>query len=65
MGCIRGDGEGEYRGLVKDFVSWSEDNNLQLNITKTKELVVVLWEVQDMSKPTGNQGGRCGNHAEL
>ena len=40
MGCISEDREDEYRGVVEDFVRWSEENHLQLNIGKTKELVV-------------------------
>ena len=40
MGCVRGDQEEEYRTLVRDFVTWSHANSLQLNISKTKELVI-------------------------
>ncbi|XP_078795139.1 uncharacterized protein LOC144988552 [Oryzias latipes] len=40
VGCISGDEEEEYRSLVDDFVVWSHKNNLQLNTSKTKELVV-------------------------
>lgn len=40
VACIRGGEEGVYRDLVKDFVGWCQRNNLQLNTTKTKEVVL-------------------------
>ena len=40
MGCIGGDQEEEYRTLVRDFATWSHANSLQLNTSKTKELVI-------------------------
>ncbi|KAK0135164.1 RNA-directed DNA polymerase from mobile element jockey [Merluccius polli] len=40
MGCIREDQEEEYRSLVRDFVVWCHANHLQLNTSKTKELVI-------------------------
>ena len=39
MGCIR-DGQEGYRSLVDNFVQWCRHNHLQLNTTKTKEMVV-------------------------
>ena len=42
VGCIKDGDEREYRALVEDFVSWCGKNHLQLNVTKTKELVVDL-----------------------
>ncbi|KAL2099341.1 hypothetical protein ACEWY4_005821 [Coilia grayii] len=40
VGCIRDGQEREYRCLVEDFVGWCQTNQLQLNTTKTKEMVV-------------------------
>ena len=40
MGCIRDDEEEEYRSLVRNFAVWCHTNNLQLNNSKTKELVI-------------------------
>ncbi|KAL2091174.1 hypothetical protein ACEWY4_013437 [Coilia grayii] len=40
VGCIRDGQEGEYRCLEEDFVGWCRANQLQLNTTKTKEMVV-------------------------
>ena len=34
-----------HRAVVDNFVSWCEQNHLQLNSTKTKELVVDLIEI--------------------
>ena len=33
-------GTNEYRGTINNFVEWSAHNNLHLNTTKTKEIVV-------------------------
>lgn len=38
VACTRHGEEGEYRGLVKDFVVWSQRNQLMLNTAKTKVL---------------------------
>ncbi|XP_039896534.1 uncharacterized protein LOC120738979 [Simochromis diagramma] len=40
VGCIRDEEEEEYRSVVDSFVEWCELNHLQLNITKTKELIM-------------------------
>ncbi|TWW76587.1 hypothetical protein D4764_13G0012490 [Takifugu flavidus] len=40
VGLITDGDDGEYRGLIEDFVDWSLRNNLQINASKTKELVV-------------------------
>ena len=40
VSCITDDNEAEYRALVESFVGWCDTNHLQLNIRKTKELVV-------------------------
>ncbi|KAK0143583.1 putative RNA-directed DNA polymerase from transposon X-element [Merluccius polli] len=39
VGCIRDGQEVEYRNLVDDFVQWCRINHLQLNTSKTKEMV--------------------------
>ena len=35
VGCIK-NGQGEYRGLVENFVKWCGNNHLQLNTTKNQ-----------------------------
>ncbi|XP_063755242.1 uncharacterized protein LOC134874905 [Eleginops maclovinus] len=40
VSCITDDNEEEYRAHVENFVGWCDNNHLQLNISKTEELVV-------------------------
>lgn len=40
MDCVSRGQEAESRSVVDGFVEWCEINHLQLNITKTKEMVV-------------------------
>ena len=60
VGCIRDDREDEYRSLISDFVAWSGRNHLQLNTSKTKELVIDFWKTTSMSSvDRGQRGGEC------
>ena len=54
--CISEDREEEYRGEVEGFVRWSEENHLQLNIGKTKELMVDFRQSRKPSTPIAIQG---------
>ncbi|KAI3357104.1 hypothetical protein L3Q82_015570, partial [Scortum barcoo] len=40
IGLITGVDETAYREEVRALTSWCQDNNLQLNVSKTKELIV-------------------------
>ncbi|XP_078802203.1 uncharacterized protein LOC144991899 [Oryzias latipes] len=40
VGCVKDGWEEEYRSLVERFVRWSGENYLQLNVAKTKEMVI-------------------------
>ncbi|KAI3369238.1 hypothetical protein L3Q82_007780 [Scortum barcoo] len=40
IGLITGDNEAAYREEVRALTSWCQDNNLHLNVSKTKELIV-------------------------
>ena len=40
VGCINEGQEEEYRVLVDNFVDWTGQNHLQLNISKTREMVI-------------------------
>ena len=40
VGLITGGNEEEYRDTIENFVEWSKYNNLHLNTSKTKEIVV-------------------------
>ncbi|KAI4885165.1 hypothetical protein NFI96_024172 [Prochilodus magdalenae] len=49
--CVRGGQEAEYRPLVEDFVGWCHRNNLLLNTSKTKELVVDFRRARPLTQP--------------
>ncbi|KAJ0033751.1 hypothetical protein NQD34_000858 [Periophthalmus magnuspinnatus] len=51
-----GGDEREYRTVVDNFVTWSEKNHLQLNVTKTKELVVDLRRTKAAVTPISIHG---------
>ena len=40
IGCITDDDESAYRAEVGALSSWCQDNNLLLNVDKTKELII-------------------------
>ena len=42
VGCINNGEEAEYRTVVGNSVTWCEQKHLQLNMAKTKELIVDL-----------------------
>jgi len=56
VGCIKGDREEEYRSLVGDFALWCRTNCLQLNTTKTKELVVDFGRSRSDPQPVLLEG---------
>ncbi|TWW54295.1 hypothetical protein D4764_0109520 [Takifugu flavidus] len=51
VGCIRDDEEEEYWCLVRDFVAWCHNNGLQLNTSKTKELVIDFGRDRPRPRP--------------
>ena len=52
VGLIKGGNEEEYRDTVYNFVEWSTHNNLHLNTTKTKEIVVDYRRGRRRTQPT-------------
>ena len=40
IGCVSEGNDCEYRKVIMDFVYWCEQNHLQLNASKTKEMVI-------------------------
>jgi len=56
VGCISRGQESEDRSVVDSFVEWCGLNNLQLNITKTKELVVDFRKQRTHPKPVSIRG---------
>ncbi|XP_061090145.1 uncharacterized protein LOC133123683 [Conger conger] len=56
VACI-GDGqEDDYRNLVDDFVQWCNVNHMQLNIPKTKEMVVDFRRTKPTMLPVSIEG---------
>ena len=51
VGCINGQQEAEYRGLVDSFIEWCSLNHLWLNVSKTKELVVDFCRIKPTLTP--------------
>ena len=56
IGCIADGQETEYRGLVEDFVGWCVPNHLQLNTSKTKEMVVDFRRKRPHLQPISIEG---------
>ncbi|XP_054642346.1 alpha-1,3-mannosyl-glycoprotein 4-beta-N-acetylglucosaminyltransferase A isoform X3 [Dunckerocampus dactyliophorus] len=46
----------EYRTVIRDFVSWSELNQLQLNTSKTKEMIINVQKKTSHFTPVNIQG---------
>ena len=40
IGLITNSDESEYRDQVNKLISWCNDNNLELNVNKTKKIIV-------------------------
>ncbi|KAM7380045.1 hypothetical protein PAMP_003369 [Pampus punctatissimus] len=56
VGCIREGKEGMYRTLVDNFVEWSEQNHLRLNVNKTREMVIDFKRKKMSSQPLWIRG---------
>lgn len=58
--------------MVKDFVEWCGANQLQLNTSKTKEMVVDFWRNKPIHLPLSISGAdvevvrtyKCGEHLQ-
>lgn len=55
VGCLSRGEEAEYRTAVEDFVTWCEQNYLQLNVAMTQELVVDLRRTKAPVTPVSIQ----------
>ncbi|KAM9718416.1 uncharacterized protein ACNS7B_019603 isoform 1-T1 [Menidia menidia] len=51
VGCLKRGREAEYRDLVNCFVKWCGENHLQLNVAKTKEMVVDFRRNKPLPSP--------------
>ena len=47
---------GEYRTLIDNFVEWSEQNHLRLNVNKTREMVMDFRRKKTPSQPLWIRG---------
>ncbi|KAI4873665.1 hypothetical protein NFI96_032777, partial [Prochilodus magdalenae] len=56
VACVRGGQEAEYRNLVENFVVWCHRNNLLLNTSKTKEMVVDFRRARPLPQPVFIEG---------
>nr|XP_049609558.1 uncharacterized protein LOC125988413 [Syngnathus scovelli] len=56
VGCIRDNREEEYRSLVGDFATWCRANQLELNISKTMELVIDFGRNRPKPRPVLLEG---------
>lgn len=61
VGCNTDDTKEEYRDLIESFTGWCNNNHLQLNIGKTKELVKDFW----CSKRTPTSVAIMGEKVEI
>ena len=46
-----------YREEVRDLAVWCQDNNLFLNVSKTKEMIVRLQETEGRERPGPHRRG--------
>ena len=66
VGCISEGQEEEYWALVDNFVEWTGQNHLWLNISKTREMVIEFKEEEEDSSPTTVHSGKgCGGSGGL
>ena len=64
--CISEVQEEGYRALVDNFVEWTGQNHLWLNISKTREMVIDFKEEEEDSSPTTVHSGKgCGGSGGL
>ncbi|KAK0148535.1 putative RNA-directed DNA polymerase from transposon BS [Merluccius polli] len=56
VGCVEGGREAEYRDLVDRFVKWCGENHLQLNVAKTREMVVDFRRNKTLPSPVSIGG---------
>ena len=56
VGCVSEDNDLEYRSVIMDFVRWCGLNFLQINATKTKEMIVDFRRKPPHTPPVNIQG---------
>ena len=56
VGLITNNDETAYREEVRDLAVWCQDNNLSLNVSKTKELIVEYRKRRAEQAPINIEG---------
>jgi hypothetical protein len=64
LGLITGDDESAYREEVSDLAVWCWSNNLSLNISKTKELIMD-YRKRGKARPRPHRRGSSGSGRPL
>jgi hypothetical protein len=59
-GPITDNNETAYKEEVRDLAVWCQDNNLSLNMIKTKEMIVDLQEKEERARPHSHRRGCRG-----
>ena len=57
VGCILDDSEGLYRNQIDQFVMWCEQNFLEVNVVKTKEMIIDFRKKKSPHRPIMIKGG--------
>jgi hypothetical protein len=56
VGLITNNDETAYKGEVRELAVWCQDNNLSLNVSKTKELIIDYRKRRDEQAPINIEG---------
>ena len=57
VGLITDNEEAAYREEVRDLAVWCQDNNLFLNVIKTKEMIIDYRKIDDRAHPHSHRWG--------
>ena len=64
FGCVSDGQEGEHRELVDRFVVLCDNNQLLLNINKTKKMLVDFRKIEEQAKRYFHPGRKGGGHGD-
>jgi hypothetical protein len=65
VGLITSNGETAYREVVRALGVWCQENNLSLNVNKTKELIVDFRKEQREQPPYPHRRDHSGEGGKL
>lgn len=60
LGLNTGGDESAHRGEIQKLSTWCSENNLHLNIRKTKEMAIDFQKKGEKPAPLHIEGGLCG-----